>query len=249
MPTALVTGGGKRIGRALALTLASAGYDLALHYHTAAHDAEETATAIRAQGRSCWLFPADLADAAEAMALGPRVIATTGRVDVLVHNASPFINDRLDSLTPENWAMHRAVILDAAVYLMQAFARQDFAPQGGLIVTLLDCKLAHPTPDFLSYTLAKAGLATLTKLMAQELAPRIRVNGIAPGPTLPAPTQRQSHFDAMRAASPLGIGADPEDLARVLQLFLATPGITGQIVGVDGGAAGGCAPPPPPRQS
>jgi len=236
MPIALITGGGRRIGQALAATLAAEGHDIALHYHTAHADAEATAAAIRAVGRHCWLFSADLGSEAEAAALCDRVIAVTGRIDVLIHNAAPFINDSLATLTPANWHRHRTVILDAALYLMQAFARQDFAAGSGLIVTLLDAKLTHPTPDFLSYTLAKAGLATLTRLMAQELAPRIRVNGIAPGPTLPAPTQRQTHFDAMRAATPLGIGADPEDLCRVLRLLLATPAMTGQTIAVDGGA-------------
>jgi NAD(P)-dependent dehydrogenase (short-subunit alcohol dehydrogenase family) len=237
MPTALMTGGGKRIGRALATALAASGYDIALHYHTSHADAEATAATLRAMGRKCWLFAADLGVMPEAAGLMDRVIATTGRVDVLVHNAAPFVQDRLATFTPESWQLHRAVILDAALYLMQTFARQEFAAGAGLIVTLLDSKLLHPTPEFLSYTLAKAGLAILTHLMAQELAPRIRVNGIAPGPTLPAPTQRQSHFEAMRAAAPLKTGASPEDLCRVLQLFLDTPSMTGQIIAVDGGAS------------
>ena len=237
MPLALITGGGRRIGRALAETLAAHGHDIALHYHTAHADALATAAAVAAQGRTCWLFAADLSCAEDAADLCDRVIREAGKIDVLVHNASPFVNDRLADFTLANWQLHRTVILDAAILLMQAFARQDFAPRAGLIVTLLDFKLTHPTPDFLSYTLAKAGLATLTRLMAQELAPRIRVNGIAPGPTLPAPTQRQTHFDAMRAAAPLATGASPEDLCRVLTLFLETPTMTGQIVAVDGGAS------------
>jgi NAD(P)-dependent dehydrogenase (short-subunit alcohol dehydrogenase family) len=251
MPTALITGSSRRIGRALALCLARRGHDIALHVHTARQDAETTAADIAAYGRQCLILPADLANPEAAAGLLPRAMALTGRVDVLVHNAAPFVSDRLVNLTLDGWHQHRAVILDAAILLTQAWARQDFAPAGemmtsgsmasgfissGLMVSLLDSKLGRPTPDFLSYTLAKAGLATFTQLMAQELAPRIRVNAIAPGPTLPAPTQRQAHFDAMRATSPLGLGAEPADLCRVLELFLDTPAMTGQVIAVDGGA-------------
>lgn len=235
MTVALVTGGAKRIGRELVLCLAARGYDIVLHHGTAADAAGRTRADCLALGRQCWTVAADLSDPAAAVSLWEQALRLAGRVDVLVHNASPFLNDRLETFTLDNYALHRGVICDAAVILSQHFARQDFAPQQGLIVTMLDSALRHPQPGFLSYTLAKSALLTLTRILAVELAPRIRVNGIAPGPTLPAPTQRDSHFQQMVNGTPLRTSSTPADLCRVLELFLMVPAMTGEVIAVDGG--------------
>lgn len=233
MPTrgaALVTGGARRIGRALALAAAQAGYDVAVHHRDSAEDANETAQAVRAAGVKAAVLSADLGDHPErligeaARALGP--------VTLLVNNASVFLDDRLESFTRESWDAHMEANLHAPVALAQAFAAQGVE---GLIVNLIDQRVWRPNPQFFSYSVSKAALWWATQTMAQALAPRIRVNGIGPGPTLPSIHQRPEDFEAEANNVPLERRATLEEIAAALRYLIDAPSVTGQMIAVDGG--------------
>jgi NAD(P)-dependent dehydrogenase (short-subunit alcohol dehydrogenase family) len=234
---ALVTGGAKRLGRAICLGLAEAGFDVALHYGSSAVEAEEAAEAVRAFGRRAAALRADLAREAEVSALLPAASAALGRpVGVLVNNASVFDRDEWADATRESWDRHVEPNLRAPFALIQAFARALPAGAEGAVVNMLDQRVWSPTPHFLSYTLSKAGLWSLTRQFALALAPRrIRVNGIGPGPALPSPRQSAEQFARQCASVPLGRGTSPEEVARAVLAVLAMPAMTGQMIALDGG--------------
>ncbi len=243
---ALVTGGGQRIGRALALTLGELGYAVAVHYLHSRVEAEATAAAIRDAGGRAVALAADLADEGAVKTLLPRAVAAVGPIGVLVNNASIFEGDTLDTTTRDSWERHLAVNLRAPFVLIQEFARHLPADAGGNIINLLDERVWNLTPYFVSYTVSKAGLWTLTQTMALALAPRIRVNGIGPGPTLPSPRQSHEQFLQQCHAMPLRRGTAPEEIAAALRFILAAPAMTGQMIALDGGQHLGWA---QPRQS
>jgi len=232
---ALVTGAGQRIGRALALELGRLGAAVAVHHNASRAAAEAVVREIVALGGRAVAVTGDLADADDAMTLAGRAAAAVGPLDCLVNNASIFERDEWDTVTPESWAAHLDVNLRAPMLLIQAFARQLPAGRQGNVVNLLDQRVWRLTPHFTSYTVSKAGLWALTQTLAQALAPRIRVNGIGPGPVLPSPRQTQAQFDASCAATPLGRGSSPEELARALRFILEAPSMTGQMIALDGG--------------
>ena len=242
--TALVTGAGKRLGRAMALYLAGRGHDVAVHYASSASEAEAVVAEIRAMGRRAQAFQADLLDEAQVQALIPAVTAALGPLTVLVNNASIFEYDRIDTATRESWDRHIGSNLRAPYVLTQAFARQcpPAVPdeQGeplaqGLILNMIDQRILKLTPEFSTYTIAKMGLWALTQTAAQGLAPHVRVNGIGPGPTLRGSRQSETHFANQRAATVLGRGANPSDITAALGFFLDSPAVTGQFIAVDGG--------------
>jgi NAD(P)-dependent dehydrogenase (short-subunit alcohol dehydrogenase family) len=243
---ALVTGAGQRIGRACALALAETGYAVAVHYHHSQQTAEATAAAIRDSGGKAVTLAADLADEDAVRVLLPRAAEALGPIGVLVNNASVFGNDTVDTVTREGWNEHLAVNLRAPFVLMQEFAHQLPAGVDGNIINLLDQRVWSLTPYFMSYTLSKAGLWTLTQTMALALAPRIRVNGIGPGPTLPSPRQNHEQFLQQCRSMPLQRGTGPEEVAAALRFILAAPAMTGQMIALDGGQHLGWA---QPRQS
>lgn len=232
---AFVTGGAKRLGRAIALKLATNGWDVAIHYHQSQADAEATASDIRALGRRSMTLQADLAKESEVENLLPTIGAALGPVTCLVNNASVFEMDKIDTVTRDSWDRHIETNLRAPFVLSQAFARQ--LPEGaeGNIVNMLDQRVWKLTPYFMSYTVAKMGLWTLTRTMALALAPKIRVNAIGPGPTLPSPRQSDEHFSAQSAAMPLGHGATPDEIAGAALYILSSPSMTGQMIALDGG--------------
>jgi NAD(P)-dependent dehydrogenase (short-subunit alcohol dehydrogenase family) len=242
--TALVTGAGKRLGRAMALYLAGRGHDVAVHYASSSDEAEAVAAEIRAMGRKAQTFRADLLVEAEVQALIPAVTAALGPLTVLVNNASIFEYDRIDTATRQSWDRHIESNLRAPYVLTQAFAAQcpraipDEAGEPlaqGLIVNMIDQRILKLTPEFSSYTIAKMGLWALTQTAAQGLAPQIRVNAIGPGPTLQGARQSAQHFASQRAATVLGRGANPSDITAALGFFLDSPAVTGQFIAVDGG--------------
>ena len=197
---ALVTGGGKRIGRAICLELARAGFDLAIHYRSSAEAAEAVAGEVRALGGRAATLRANLAVETEARALVPAAVAALGPLAVLVNNASVFEDDRVGSLSRATWDAHMETNLRAPIVLAEAFAAQ--APDGSAIVNLLDQRVLKPDPRFISYALSRNGLWWATRTLAQALAPHIRVNGVGPGPTLPSTHQTPAQFEAeARAAS------------------------------------------------
>ena len=233
--TALVTGAAKRLGRTIALELAKQGWDLALHCHSSVADAEATAEEIRRLGRRAAVVAADLTREAEVETVIPRANQALGPLTCLVNNASVFEMDKIDTVTRDSWDRHVETNLRAPLVLSQAFARQ--LPDGaeGNIVNMLDQRVWKLTPYFLSYTVAKMGLWTLTRTLALALAPRIRVNGIGPGPTLPSERQSEAQFQAQTAAVPLGHGATPDEIAAGVLYILSAPSMTGQMIALDGG--------------
>ncbi|MDR5653024.1 SDR family oxidoreductase [Ruixingdingia sedimenti] len=242
---ALVTGAGRRLGRAMALYLAGRGHDVAVHYATSQPEAEAVAGEIRAMGRRAVAIHADLLDEAQVQALVPRAIAALeGPLTVLVNNASIFEHDRMGGLTRQSWDRHMESNLRAPVVLTERFAAQGLAAvqdgggeplATGLVVNMIDQRVLKPTPEFMSYTIAKMGLWAFTRTAAQALAPAIRVNAIGPGPTLQGGRQSASHFARQRAATILGRGANPADITAALGYLLDAPAVTGQLICVDGG--------------
>lgn len=244
MSVALITGAARRLGRSMALYLAEQGYDVAIHYDRSAEDAERTAGEARAFGVVAECFQADLLDETATAGLIPRVAAMMGQVSVLINNASIFEYDDIRSATMEGWDRHIGSNLRAPFQLTQSFAAQakpagideaEEAVATGLIVNIVDQRVLKPTPEFMTYSLAKAGLWAMTKTTAQALAPAIRVNAIGPGPTMIGARQSEEHFAAQRAATILQRGADPQGITRALGYFLEARAVTGQLICVDGG--------------
>jgi NAD(P)-dependent dehydrogenase (short-subunit alcohol dehydrogenase family) len=231
----LVTGAAKRLGRAIALDLAQDGWDIALHYNASDEEAGETAKAIVAFGRRVKLLKADLMREAETEALVSRAMAALGPLTALVNSASLFENDDWASATRESWDKHIDVNLRAPFVLAQTFARA--LPEGahGAIVNIIDQRVLKPTPQFLSYSLSKAGLFWLNTTLAQALAPRVRVNAVGPGPTIINARQSDTDFRRQRKATILGTGAEPADVCRAVRYLLGADAVTGQMIAVDGG--------------
>jgi NAD(P)-dependent dehydrogenase (short-subunit alcohol dehydrogenase family) len=232
---ALVTGGARRLGRAIALALAEAGFSVAIHCHASTDDAEATAASVRAAGVEAEVLAADLADETQVRRLVPAASAALGPLGVLVNNASRFERDAWHDATRASWDDHMATNLRAPFVLMQDFARALPPSAEGVVINMLDQRVWSLTPHFVSYTVAKAGLWTLTRTMALALAPRIRVNAIGPGPALPSRRQSAAQFARQGAAVPLGHGTSPAEVGRAVLALLALPSLTGQMLALDGG--------------
>jgi len=230
---ALVTGGARRIGRAICLELATAGFDVAVHHRASEDEAVSLVRQIEGLGRRAVALSADLRDMAALPGLIGRAAGALGPLSVLVNNASVFADDRLDTITGESWSEHLDTNLRAPVLLAQAFARQ--APDGSAIVNILDQRVLKPDPRFFSYGLSKAALWHATRPRAQGLAPRIRVNGVGPGPTLPSVHQPVEDFAAEAAAVPLARAGSPEAVAGAVRWLVDAELVTGQMIAVDGG--------------
>jgi NAD(P)-dependent dehydrogenase (short-subunit alcohol dehydrogenase family) len=234
-PTALVTGASRRIGRAIALDLSRHGWQVALHHGSGAAEAEEVRSLIEAAGGRAMVIGADLSDAAAASSLVPEVARGLGPVSCLINNASLFIEDDIASLDPAVWDRQMAVNLRAPVLLAQAFAAGLPAGLTGNIVNIIDQRVLAPTPQFLSYSLAKSGLFAATRMLAQALAPAIRVNGIGPGPVLPSMYQNDDDFSAEVRGTLLGRATPPDEIAAAVRFILDAPSLTGQMIAVDAG--------------
>ncbi|MGC9418177.1 MAG: SDR family oxidoreductase [Rhodovulum sp.] len=242
---ALVTGGARRLGCAMSLHLAERGFDVAVHYAGSAEAAEETCAQIRAHGQHAVALQADLLDEDAASGLVPRAAeALGGPLTALVNNASIFEYDTIHTATRDSWDRHIGSNLRAPFLLTQAFAHQ--APDHthceggeplatGLVINMIDQRVLKPTPEFMTYTIAKMGLWAFTRTAAQALAPAIRVNAIGPGPTLKGGRQSEDHFARQRAATILRRGANPTEICAALDYFLDAPSVTGQLLCIDGG--------------
>ena len=233
--TALVTGAATRIGRAIALGLAGDGWTVAVHYRRSESDALKVVERIRGSGGRAAPVRADLAVESEVAALVPQVHAEVGPVACLVNNASEFERDEIGDMTRTGWDLHLETNLRAPALLMQDMARLLPAGRQGAIVNLLDERVLNLTPHFVSYTVSKAALWTLTRTMAMALAPRIRVNAIGPGPTLPSKRQSQADFERQIGSLPLRCAGTPQDIAAAIRFILAMPSMTGQMIALDGG--------------
>jgi NAD(P)-dependent dehydrogenase (short-subunit alcohol dehydrogenase family) len=232
---ALITGGARRIGRALVATCAEAGFDVAIHVRAVDDDAEAAAAEVKAKGRKAQIFACDLRRESTTVALVGEVEAELGPVTLLVNCASVFERDAFADMNRASWDAHMETNLRAPLVLAQAFARRLPADREGLIVNILDQRVLRPTPEFFSYSLSKAALWDATRLLAQELAPRIRVNGIGPGPTLPSIHQDEAAFDAEAQATLMQRPVDPTDIAGALKYLIDATAVTGQMIAVDSG--------------
>ena len=231
---ALVTGAGKRIGRALALSLADQGFDVAVHYNASSKDADEVAALIKAKGRKAAALGADLSQETQVAGLIKQANEALGPLTLLINSASAFEHDDIASMTRKSWDAHMEVNLRAPAKLSQDFAAQ--AKPGAQIVNIIDQRVLKLTPQFLSYTASKAALWALTRTMAQALGPKgIRVNAIGPGPTLKNPRQSDDDWKRQNEATILGHGAAPEDICGALLYLLSARSVTGQMIAVDGG--------------
>jgi len=232
-PTALVTGAGRRIGRVIALRLADAGFDVAVHYGRSGEEAAAVVAEITAKGRRAAAVQADLSDESDAAGLIARAGEALGPFSLLVNNASVFLEDEARTMTRETWDAHLETNLRAPLVLAQAFAAQ--APAGASIVNLLDQRVWKPNPRFFSYSISKAALWFATRTLAQALAPKVRVNGVGPGPTLPSIHQRPEDFAAEAKGVPLERRATPDEIAEAVLYLVRSPSVTGQMIAVDGG--------------
>jgi NAD(P)-dependent dehydrogenase (short-subunit alcohol dehydrogenase family) len=231
---ALITGAGRRIGRAIALTLARAGYAVVLHAHRSRADAEKLAAEIAGFGGCASVVLADLADAKAVNGLVPAA-AAFGPLTLLVNSAAEFEPDEVASLDRARFERAIAVNLTAPLFLAQAFAAQAPAGANVSIVNVVDQRVFKPTPKFFSYTLSKSALQAATVTLAQALAPKLRVNAVAPGPTLPSPRQTDAQFATQAAALPLKRGPTPEDVAAAVVYLAQAKSVTGVTIAVDGG--------------
>ena len=232
---ALVTGGARRIGRALVLACADAGFDVAVHCRTVDDEAQAAAADVRAKGRKATLLASDLRQEAASVALVSGAESELGPVTLLVNSASVFEEDAFSSMNRASWHAHMEVNLRAPVVLAQAFARRLSAPRRGLIVNILDQRVWRPTPEFFSYSMSKAALWEATRLMAQALAPRIRVNAIGPGPTLASIHQDEGDFGREAQATLMGRPVEPAEIGQALRYLIDAPSVTGQMIAVDAG--------------
>jgi len=236
-PVALITGAGRRVGAVIARTLHAAGYDLALHYRHSANDAQALADELeRQRSDSTLLLQAELGELAALPGMIRRLLARYGRLDALVNNASAFFPTPLGSATPAQWNELFASNAQAPFFLSQA-AIPALRESRGAIVNLVDIYAERPLAGHTLYGMAKAALAAMTRSLALELGPEIRVNGVAPGAVM-WPSDGKPHDDqqALLARTPLQRAGNPEDVAgTVLWLLRDTPFITGQIIRVDGG--------------
>jgi NAD(P)-dependent dehydrogenase (short-subunit alcohol dehydrogenase family) len=232
---ALVTGGAQRLGRAISLALAEAGHPVAVHYRHSRDEADALCAAIRAQGGQAAPVAADLAVETDTAGLVAAATGAIGPLGILVNNASTFERDEWDTADRGSWDAHIEPNLRAPFLLIQQFARALPSGAEGNVINLLDQRVWSLTPHFVSYTLSKAGLWALTQSMALALAPRIRVNGVGPGPALPSPRQTAEQFARQSASVPLGRGTSAEEVARAVMAILALPSMTGQMIALDGG--------------
>jgi NAD(P)-dependent dehydrogenase (short-subunit alcohol dehydrogenase family) len=232
---ALVTGGAQRLGRAIVLALAQAGFDVAIHYNTSRDAAQATSAKVQALGRRASLLQADLGDETQAERLVREATDQLGPVGVLVNNASRFDRDEWHDVTRQSWEAHMGANLRTPFVLIQDFALALPAHAEGVVINLVDQRVWSLTPHFVSYTISKAGLWALTQTMALALAPRIRVNAIGPGPALPSPRQTEALFAKQSASVPLGHGTSPAEVARTVITILGLPAMTGQMIALDGG--------------
>lgn len=235
MKTALVTGAGKRLGRAIALDLAADGWNVAIHYNTSEDEADSAAQQVRAFGREAAIVKCDLSREDQTATLVERAAAELGPLTALVNSASLFEDDNWHSATRQSWDDHIETNLRAPFVLAQHFARQLPENAQGSIINVIDQRVLKPTPQFLSYSLSKAGLHWLTTTLAQAMGPRIRVNAVGPGPTMKNPRQSDADFARQREATVLGHGAEPADICAAVRYLLSAGAVTGQMLAVDGG--------------
>ena len=232
---ALITGAGRRIGRAIALDLASAGWQVAIHYFRSKCEAEVVVKEIEAAGGQASSFSADLGEPGSSAQLITNVRNALGPITCLINNASIFERDTVLTATKETWDQHMDLNLWAPFQLAQSLVGQMPEDSKGSIINIIDQRVWNLTPEFTTYTLSKVGLWGLTQILARALAPKVRVNGIGPGPTLQSVHQSVDAFAEEWAAMPLKRRVLPEEVASAVRFILDSPSITGQMIAIDSG--------------
>jgi NAD(P)-dependent dehydrogenase (short-subunit alcohol dehydrogenase family) len=243
VPTVLITGAAKRLGREIALELARKGWRVAVHYRASLADATKTVADCAQFTPGAAHFCADLDKEAEVRELLPTVVAAMGRVDAVVNSASTFEHDTAQTFGFASLEKHMRSNAGAAILLSQAlhghiaerWANGPTAKIQGAVVNLLDQKLWNLNPDFLSYTLSKAALEAANTMLAMSMAPLVRVVGVAPGLTLTSPMLTPEKFEALHKLAPLGHSSTPQDVASTVRFALENSSITGTTLLVDGG--------------
>jgi NAD(P)-dependent dehydrogenase (short-subunit alcohol dehydrogenase family) len=233
---AIVTGGAVRLGRAISLALAEEGVRVVVHYHASADEAERTVAEIRACGADAVTVQADFTDPVPAArTVIEAAVSHFGRADILVNSAAIFADASFATTTEEEWDQHVAINLKAPFFLCQAFAQRLERGQRAHIVNIADHRATRPGTDHPAYTVTKAGLVTLTKILARELAPNVQVNAIVPGAILPPPGADGGYLDRLAETIPLRRTGSPADITDALRLLLRSDFITGETLHVTGG--------------
>jgi NAD(P)-dependent dehydrogenase (short-subunit alcohol dehydrogenase family) len=233
--TVLITGGAKRIGKVITETLSADGWAVAIHYFGSSDEAVSLAKSITDANGQAEVFSADLNDPDATEDLISAVVDSMGPLGALINNASIFEKEGWDDVTPDSWAQHLEINLHAPFVLSQALARALPDELDGAIVNIIDQRVFNLTPEFVSYTVSKTGLWTLTQTLAMALAPRIRVNGVGPGPTLPNERQTEEIFERQVSSTPLQRQVEPDDIAAAVKYLLSARSVTGEMIAVDSG--------------
>jgi NAD(P)-dependent dehydrogenase (short-subunit alcohol dehydrogenase family) len=242
--TALVTGGAHRLGKAIALELGRMGYNLVINYFGSEKAAQETAAEAQTLGVDALAWQADVADFGAVQDMAAAAQAHFGGVDVLVNSASlfdkmPFPTD--DSSDIETWQRVTRISMDGAFYVSNALAPDMVSRGRGVIINMVDLSVWIPWPNFTAHAVGKAALLALTRQMAVELAPSVRVNAIAPGPVLPPPDYDEQRLDAIRRRTLLRRWGSPDDVTRAVRYLVEADYVTGEVLTVDGGERWGAA--------
>lgn len=231
----LITGAAHRIGRVVARALAKDGWGVAVHYNRSLEAAQALVDEIEAAGGRAVALPADLSKEDDVLTLVPSAMEALGPLGAVINNASLFEHDSVMTATRTSWDAHMETNLRAPFVLTQSFAAQLPEDSEGVVVNLIDQRVWNLTPHFTTYTLSKAGLWALTQALALALAPRIRVNAIGPGPTLPSSRQTPEQFDLQCASMPLKRGTTPDEIADAIRFIIGASSMTGQMIALDGG--------------
>ncbi len=231
---AIITGGAQRVGRAIALDLATHGFGVIIHANSSVGDAEALAEEIRAEGGNAWAVQADLTDVDQAASVIDQAADKAGHVDILVNNASVFEPDTILELDRALWDTHFALHLKAPAFMSQALATH-LDNRDGLIINMIDQRVWRLNPTFFSYTLSKSALWTATRTMAQSLGPNVRVNAIGPGPALKNDRQNDQDFDQQIEALILKRGPELAEFGATVRYLWEAKSVTGQMIALDGG--------------
>ncbi len=235
MRKVLVTGGAKRIGKAIVERLASDGWDVAIHFNGSKDAAEALAEAVRKKGRTALTLGADLTDEDAVRRLAGDAAGGLGGLSAVVNNASVFKRDGLDTESRDIWDLHMAIHVRAPYLLAEGLMRQLSDGAAGAVVNLVDQRVLNPSRHFLSYTLSKMALWDQTQVLARAMAPQVRVNAIGPGPVLPSTRQSDADFERQAQQTPLAHAVEPAEIAAAAAFLLDAPSVTGQMIAVDAG--------------
>lgn len=231
----LITGGARRIGRAIVDRLAVDGWDIAIHHHSSADEAEQAATVVRSHGGNAVAVASDLQDLSSVQDMVDQATSVLGPLTAIVNNASIFVDDDVTTEDFTIWDQHMNVHVKAPYVLTQELLKQLPEEQTGSVVNVIDQRVLNPSKHFPSYTISKMALWDQTQVLARALAPTVRVNAVGPGPVLPSPRQKQEDFDIQAAQTPLGKAVEPSEIASAVSFLLDAPSVTGQMIAVDSG--------------